>query len=331
MPPLRGVVHAAGVLDDAVLEHQDWSRFGRVLGPKVLGGWILHELTRTLPLEFFVLFSSGASLIGSPGQGNHAAANAFLDALAHHRRGLGLPALSINWGAWADVGAAADRDLSVWMTRHGMDAIAPNDGLDALGHLMGRTVAQAGVLNVNWTVLSGYLSASSRFYSEVSSRATDGIRTEAPSEIPSVPANLLTRLEQARPGKRRAILHERIRGEAMKVLGLGPSRNLEADRPLQELGLDSLMAVELRNAVGSAVGRSLSATLLFDYPTLDRLVGYLSTEVLALERSTTEADEATPSPAPESAESEALDDLSVDEMAALLEKRLGDSGEGSSR
>jgi microcystin synthetase protein McyG len=333
MPPLRGVFHAAGVLDDAVLEHQDWSRFERVLAPKVLGGFILHELTRTLPLDFFVLFSSGASLIGSPGQANHAAANAFLDALAHHRRGLGLPGLSINWGAWAEVGAAADRDLSVWMTRHGMDAIPPADGLAVLGHLMGRGGAQAGVLNVNWEVLSGYLPAASRFYSEVARRPTESAVAEALPEAAASPVSLLARLEQARPGKRRALLYERIREEAMKVLGLPPSRTLEADRPLQELGLDSLMAVELRNAVGSAVGQSLSATLLFDYPTLDRLVDFLLTEVMALEGSPAVSPEmpSAPPPTPLNAESEALDEMSVDEMAALLDKRLGDTGEGRGR
>jgi acyl transferase domain-containing protein len=329
MPPLRGVVHAAGVLDDAVLEHQDWSRFERVLAPKVLGGWILHELTRTRPLDFFVLFSSGASLIGSPGQGNHAAANAFLDALAHHRRGLDLPALSINWGAWAEVGAAADRGLSVWMARRGMNGIAPHEGLDALGHLMSGGAAQVGVLNLDWAVLSSNLALASRFYSEMASP----VAATGAQVIPGAPGarvDLLTRLEQARPAKRRAILCERVRGEAMKVLGLGPGRTLEADRPMQELGLDSLMAVELRNALGAALGRTLPAALLFDYPTLDRVVDYLLTEVLALVGSA-DVGEAAPASAPMSSESEALDDLSVDEMAALLAKRLDDVGEDRSR
>src|SRR5262249_32324326 len=108
MPPLRGIVHAAGVLDDGVLLKQSWGRFERVLAPKLLGAWNLHTQTRGLPLDFFVLFSSLASVLGSPGQGNYAAGNAFLDALAHHRQSQGLPALSVNWALWAEAGMAAD-------------------------------------------------------------------------------------------------------------------------------------------------------------------------------------------------------------------------------
>ncbi len=102
-PPLRGIFHAAGVLDDGVLMQQNWSRFAKVLAPKVQGAWNLHALTQDLPLDFFVCFSSVASLLGSPSQGNYAAANAFMDALVHYRRNLGLPGLSINWGPWAEV------------------------------------------------------------------------------------------------------------------------------------------------------------------------------------------------------------------------------------
>src|SRR5205823_6235347 len=101
MPPVRGIIHAAGVLDDGVLLQQDWPRFERVLAPKLRGAWNLHQQTRDSKLDFFVLFSSVASLLGSPGQGNYAAANAGLDALAHYRRSLSLPALAINWGQWA--------------------------------------------------------------------------------------------------------------------------------------------------------------------------------------------------------------------------------------
>ena len=112
-PPIRGVVHAAGVLQDGLLLQLDQAALNTVLRPKMMGGWLLHRLLEDAPLDFFVLFSSAGSLLGQPGQGNYAAANAFLDALAHHRKAQGRPALSVNWGAWADLGFADTAGASV--------------------------------------------------------------------------------------------------------------------------------------------------------------------------------------------------------------------------
>ena len=130
--PVRGVVHAAGQLDDGVLLEQDWARFAGVMAAKVAGAWHLHTLTRDDDLDLFVLFSSVASLLGSPGQGNHAAANAYLDALAHHRRALGLCGLSINWGAWSEIGAAARADRERRIQLQGIDSMTPAEALAAL-------------------------------------------------------------------------------------------------------------------------------------------------------------------------------------------------------
>ena len=149
--PLRGVIHGAGVLDDGVLQQLTWERLESVLAPKVYGAWHLHQLTQEQPLEFFVLFSSAASLLGSPGQGSHVAANAFLDALAHHRQGLGLPGLSINWGAWSGVGAAAQRQVDQQMQVRGVDAIAPDQGLHIFSQLLAHSSeAQVGVIPIRW-------------------------------------------------------------------------------------------------------------------------------------------------------------------------------------
>ena len=129
MPPLRGVMHAAMVLDDGLLQHLDADRLARVMAPKALGAWHLHKLTMRLPLDFFVMFSSVASLVGNPGQGSYVAANSFLDALAHHRRALGLAATSINWGVLADVGVASkDTTLLQHLERVGMKSSQPATG-----------------------------------------------------------------------------------------------------------------------------------------------------------------------------------------------------------
>ena len=130
----------------------DWEHLKHVLSPKVQGAWNLHQLTKDMPLDFFVCFSSVASLLGSPGQGNYAAANAFLDGFVHHRRSLGLPGLSVNWGPWADMGMAADmslRERERWVQR-GMGTIAPERGLEILGQLMAQDAVRVGALPVNW-------------------------------------------------------------------------------------------------------------------------------------------------------------------------------------
>nr|QEO74256.1 Beta-ketoacyl synthase [uncultured bacterium] len=154
LAPLRGIVHSAGVLDDGALAQQTPARFRRVLAPKMLGGWHLHQLTREQPLDFFVLYSSMVSLLGSPGQANHAAANAFLDALAHHRRGLGLPALSINWGVWSEIGAAVRHQAVRRVKTQGIGMIDPRQGTQILQHLLSRESAQVGVAPIDWGLLA---------------------------------------------------------------------------------------------------------------------------------------------------------------------------------
>ena len=148
---LRGVVHAAGVLDDGMLMHQSPKRFLKVAGPKVSGAWNLHIQTKDLPLDFFVLFSSVASIIGSPGQSNYAAANAFMDGLAHHRKHQGLVATSINWGPWSDVGMAASDVVLQRLMKDGWQPMNASQGCDFIGHLLKVCkLPQAAVLPVDW-------------------------------------------------------------------------------------------------------------------------------------------------------------------------------------
>src|SRR5690606_20734707 len=150
MPPLRGIVQSAGVLGDRALLRQDWDAFARVLAPKVDGSWHLHCLTANEDLDFFVLYSSIAALMGPPGQAAHAAANAFLDALAHHRRAAGRPALSIGWGIWTEIGSAAVRGVAEREAGKGVGAISPAEGLRALEAVMCGDAPQVAVMPMDW-------------------------------------------------------------------------------------------------------------------------------------------------------------------------------------
>ncbi|MFI6230388.1 SDR family NAD(P)-dependent oxidoreductase [Micromonospora echinospora] len=281
MPPLRSVFHAAGVLDDGVLHQQSWDRFERVLAPKVTGAWHLHQLTRDLPLDHFVLFSSIASLLGAPGQGNYAAANAFLDALAHHRHALGLPALSVNWGAWGDSGMAAaltDRDQQRWTAR-GIGVIPPEQGIRLLERVMAGAVPQVGVVPVDWARYAEQypLGATRPLLAEL-------VRQEPTADrSPTVPAagpRLRERYAAMPDAKRRTALTEHVTGELARILMLDEA-SLDPQKGLFDLGLDSLMALEFKNRVQAAFDHEMPTTLLFNYPTVDAVVGYLDSVLFA--------------------------------------------------
>ena len=168
---LRGVVHSAGALADGALLQQDWPQFEIPLRAKIAGAWTLHELTRERRLDFFILYSSIAGTFGSAGQANHAAANAFMDALAQRRRAQGLPALSIAWGAWSEIGAAASRGADEKAASRGVLAYAPAKGLDALETLAAGAPAQVVASPMDWrTYLSQWEGNRPEFYDEILAR-----------------------------------------------------------------------------------------------------------------------------------------------------------------
>ncbi|MBI3243488.1 MAG: SDR family NAD(P)-dependent oxidoreductase [Chloroflexi bacterium] len=282
MPPLRGVIHSAGVLDDGVLVKQAWSRFETVMAPKVAGAWHLHTLTQDAPLDFFVLFSSVASLLGSRGQGNHAAANAFMDTLAHHRRARGLPALSINWGAWAEVGAVVKHNVGERIQMQGLSIIEPKQGLQVLSRLMRQAKAQVAAMPLNWPVFMRQFAPGRepRWLSEMTGQAQARVVAEQPA---TAEPEIFRQLTDALPAQQRKLLLGYVSNQVIKVLRLG-STQVNQRQPLNEMGLDSLMAVELRNLLGTGLGlkRQLPATLVFDYPTVEALADYLAKEALAL-------------------------------------------------
>jgi len=282
LPNLGGIVHAAAVLDDGVLLHQDPERFQKVFAPKIIGSWHLHELTRDLPLDFFVMFSSAVSLLGSAGQGNYVAACAFQDALAHHRRAIGLPALSIDWGPWSKVGAATRGIVGQRLQFKGVQPTQPEHGLLVLENLLAGNRVRAGSLIVDWHQYAEYLPPefSSALLSELLNKRETRITAPAKAGRSN---GVLHELNQAAPRKRKQLLIEYLRARVMRVLALESTQPIDLLQPLSDLGLDSLMAVELRSVLSTDLSHSLPSTLLFDYPTLATLPGYLAEQVLAWE------------------------------------------------
>ncbi len=331
MPPLRGVVHAAGVLDDGVTAQQSWERFERVLAPKAWGAWNLHLATRGMPLDFFVLFSSAVSLMGSPGQGNYAAANALLDALADHRRGEGMPGLSIAWGPWGEVGMAASlegRDQAR-LRRQGLRLMAPAEGLAAFEQILGHRSAQVGVLPLDLAKLLEQFPRGTE--PPLLAELAEGRAPEKPE--PVARPELVAQLEQAPLGKRRPAILAHVRAQVLSVLGLDPASAPRPQQGLRDLGMDSLMAIELRNRLQRSVGQSLPPTLAFDAPTVEALSEYLALEVFRLEPLAKVQREATEWSVArtESSARAALHELSEREAEALLLAELETNREGMTK
>ncbi len=266
LPPLRGVVHTAGLIDDSLLINLNLERFQYVMGPKVAGAWNLHQLTLDQTLDFFILFSSAASVLGSPGQGNYAAANAFLDALANHRRSLDLPALSINWGPWSYIGMSVHIDQTERLGRFGVVPIDVDSGFKALDRLLREDVTQALVMKADWQRLrQAYWSSAAPFFSIVAS----GV--EEPENDARGETEILRRIFSALPESRAAILQEYFKSELARVTGLHVSR-IDVDKPLSDSGFDSLMAIELVNRSETQLGVSLPIDLLVQDVVLSQLV-----------------------------------------------------------
>jgi acyl transferase domain-containing protein/acyl carrier protein len=270
--PLGGVVHAAGVLDDGFLMQQSRTRFAAVLSSKIAGAWNLHVLTRELPLDFLVFFSSMTSLLGTPGQGSYAAANAFLDGLAHYRRSSGLPAISIDWGPWAGRGMAASREDQ--QRQHGVDPLPPDEGAALLGRLLGHDAPRIGVFAVGWRRFL------ERFDGEVPPVLADLERQAGfPRRNRREPGELRRRLERVPASRRHELVAAHVRGQAIQVIGLDRTHPLEPRTPLRELGVDSLLSVELARALSVDIGRPLPPTMVFTHPTVAEIAAYLLAEL----------------------------------------------------
>ncbi|HWX45534.1 MAG TPA: SDR family NAD(P)-dependent oxidoreductase, partial [Solirubrobacteraceae bacterium] len=274
--PLRGVVHAAGLLDDGVMESLTDERLERVLAAKAHAAWHLHELTADLDLGLFVLFSSAAGTLGSPGQGNYAAANAFLDGLAAHRRARGLAGVSIAWGAWEQSGGMAARLSEADRARVRRSGLGVLSAERAMG-LFDRAVAGAEAFVFCAPLDLGVLRAQARMGALPTLL---GGLVAAPARRPGAQGgSLARRLTGVAEDQRERVALEAVVGQVAAVLGHPATSGVDARRTFKDAGFDSLSAVELRNRLGAVTGLRLPATLVFDYPTPVAVAKYLLAEI----------------------------------------------------
>ncbi len=335
---LYGIVHAAGVLDDGVLVEQQWPRFQAVMAPKAIGAWLLHHYSQEAPLDFFVLFSSVASILGTAGQGNYAGANAFMDALAHFRRAAGLKAVCINWGPWQDVGMTARQGAArrARLTAAGVDLIPPGQGKRVFSRLISEPdEAQVIAMPVKWPALLQSLGASGvppLLEAVVSEHTPDSRRTHEAGGS----SGLIEKLATAVRSERHEIMVAAVSEKVAKVMGVDAPALLDAKAPFSSLGLDSLMAVELRNELSAAVGRKLQVSVMYDYATIESLAGFLLSligeDAAGEETNGASSEDAAQKSPHENADeppsekweekSEELDAFSPDEVARLLAEKI---------
>ncbi|MFK0296833.1 type I polyketide synthase, partial [Streptomyces sp. NPDC090442] len=273
--PLTGVVHAAGVLDDGVLDRLTPERFQEVFRAKVTSALLLDELTRDHDLAAFVLFSSASAAVGNPGQANYAAANAVLDALAEQRRVLGRPATSVSWGAWGGGGMADTGGADEAARRAGVGAMDPHLAVETLLRLVTEKEPTAVVAEV---ALDRFAGAFAGTRPSALLREFPGYRETLAAQAEAETADrgdLAARLAALPPARRPDAVVDLVRTRAAQVLGYPDTDAVAAERTFRDLGIDSLGAVELRNQLGAATGLNLPATLVFDHPTPAALGGYI--------------------------------------------------------
>jgi acyl carrier protein len=273
MPPLRGIVHAAMVLQDCRLMDLNAERMEEVWAPKVNGAWNLHAATMHRTLDFFVTFSSMSSVFGIPGQGSYAAANSFLDSLAHYRRTLGLPAVTVNWGFLGQVGWVARQPaVQARLEAQGIRSFSPAEALAVLERLLRNECVQAGVIRIDWPHWAKTIGSASvplRFADLANETPLDSARTAR-----TAPRLDRKTLLATAPAERQAKIEEYVREQVGQVLGLSSSK-VDIQQPVGQLGLDSLMAVELRNRVEKDLGITLPAVTLLEEPSVASLTAEL--------------------------------------------------------
>jgi acyl transferase domain-containing protein/aryl carrier-like protein len=317
-PTIRGVIHTAGVVQDELLLRMKTETFQRVLRPKVRGGWLLHQLLKDYPLDFFVLFSSTGSVIASLGQANYAAANAFLDALAYYRHAQGLPALSIGWGPWS-VGMVQQLKLEQFYTRRGIELITPEAGMQILSRTLGQRPVQLTAISVNWALAreTSPVGDLPKMFDLLGKQdeASEASETDGDNE-------LLQKLSATQADERQALLEAHLQTLIARVLQLDVAQ-FTGQEALTSLGMDSMMAIEVKHRIASNVKVDVSV--------LELLQGITIVQLAARLLASLQFEEAAP--APESAPSmeeieqliEQVDQEELERLLADLE-RTSESG-----
>ncbi|MYD51220.1 MAG: SDR family NAD(P)-dependent oxidoreductase [Dehalococcoidia bacterium] len=276
LPPLGGVIHSVGVLSDAALTNQTWASFEQVLRPKIMGAWHLHRATVDRDLDLFILFSSRVGVMGNPGQANHAAANAFLDQLAGHRRAMGLPGQAIAWGAWSEIGEAAEQRERIERRRAALGGrwFTPEQGIKALERIVRQDVTTSVVMSMDWSVFEEAVQDRPLFLEDMlSSDDDDTVDDSASSE------DVLSRLRSAPAAGPEEVLVSFLQQEVQAVLRLSSAPSPTVG--FFDLGMDSLMAVELRNRLNRAFAGEYVAsnTVVFDYPDIASMASQIAGEL----------------------------------------------------
>lgn len=271
--PLKGIIHSAGLLDDGTILNQNEEKFKKVISPKILGAWYLHELTKDMSLDFFIMYSSVASLLGSAGQSNHSAANSFLDALAGYRRRNGLEAASINWGVWSEIGSAAAADADKNEKVAGIGTINPRQGIHCLEKAMMTDVAQIGIFPMDWKKY--YQRHKQRFVEKL---IRDDIEEISQNENSGEKEEFILKLKSAPEEKHSELLINFFKKLISGIIKI-EEEELETDLPLNMMGLDSLMAIELKNKVNMQLGVDLNLVRYMEETSIASLAEELKTQI----------------------------------------------------
>jgi acyl transferase domain-containing protein/acyl carrier protein len=274
-PSLRGVIHAAGVLNDELLKEHNWSSFCQVTKPKIAGAWILHSLTKKRELDFFVCFSSATSLLGSRGQGSYAAANIFLDALAHYRRSLNLPGLSINWGPWTGIGMAADK--MSWFTQLGIKGLATERAIEAMASLIEEKAVQKTVIDIDWSIFKSW-------YETIGGcPLIEKINVKSPLDPQSKTSQqseILRQLQNAAEDNRVPLLLAYLQDCIAKTMTLERSQ-IEVSVHISDLGMDSLMTFELLNKLRRELAVEIDIMTFVNNATLINIATKLNQQIIS--------------------------------------------------